>query len=322
MITKKLKTLIKPIIAPAFQKELNSLQSLATAYQHMIEARQKEKSKNDSSCEAIVFSKDRAMQLYALLSSYFLYVKNPVKLHIIYTTSNDRHRQSYEELKNLFLDKPVAFIKEILFKKDLENLLNDIKTEKLFFMTDDGLFIDEFDMSEILCFDPVLNIASLIKGLDLDYCYIQDKKQSLPPFIDPPELTLPPNMKCWQWKQGEKGSDWAYPLSMDTSFYNKKEIQILIENISFKGPNSLESSLHSAYAPIFLLRRGICYEKAKYVNIVCNVVNTEHKNRNTGLHSIESLLKKWEEGYRIQFEDFFGKKCTDAEKSPFTFIKR
>ncbi len=65
-------------------------------------------------------------------------------------------------------------------------------------------------------------------------------------------------------------------------------------------------------------------KKIKYIikTIAVPAFNTEHKNRNIGLHSVESLLKKWEEGYRIKFEEFFGRKCTDPEKSSFTFIKR
>jgi hypothetical protein len=129
-------------------------------------------------------------------------------------------------------------------------------------------------------------------------------------------------MKYWEWGKAESFSDWGYPLSLDMTFYSKKEIQTLIKTVSYKGPNSLETALHQNFAPIFLQRKGVCYEKSKYVNIVCNIVNAEHQNRNTGLHSIESLLKKWEEGYRIQYEDFFGQNCITAEKSSFTFIKR
>jgi hypothetical protein len=144
----------------------------------------------------------------------------------------------------------------------------------------------------------------------------------LPEFIKPEGLILPSLMKCWEWGKAKCSSDWAYPLSLDLTFYNKKEIQALIETVSYKGPNSLETTLHQNYASIFLQRKGVCYEKAKYVNIVCNTVNTEHKNRNTGLHGTEDLLEKWEAGYRIQYEDFFGLSCIDAEKSSFAFIKR
>lgn len=322
MIKNKIKEVIKSFVSPVFKNELNSIKSIATAYQQMMETNQHELRTMDSTCEGVVFSKDRAMQLHALLCSYFAYVKNPVKLYVIYTTSNSRHAESYEELKQLFSNKEVVFINEKTFKPDLENLLDSIKTARLFFMTDDGLFIDSFDMQEITSFNPLLVIPSLIKGLDLTYCYIQNKNQSLPEFINPQDLSLSSFMKYWEWGKAERFSDWAYPLSLDMTFYNKKEIQTLIKMVSYKGPNSLETALHQNYAPIFLQRKGVCYEKAKYVNIVCNIVNTEHQNRNTGLHSTESLLKKWEEGYRIQYENFFGQNCLTAEKSSFTFIKR
>ena len=322
MIRTKIKKIIKSVVSPVFKPELNSIKSIAAAYQQMIKTSRQELNTIDLSCEGIVFSKDRAIQLHALLSSYLAYVKNSVKLYVIYTTSNSRNLESYEELKQIFSNKDVVFINEKAFKSDLENLLDKINAAKLFFMTDDGLFIDSFDMREIASFNPIEVIPSLIKGLDLTYCYIQNKNQSLPEFINPEDPTLPSFMKYWEWKNAESFSDWAYPLSLDMTFYNKKEIQLLLKEISNKGPNSLETALHQNYAPIFLQRKGVCYEKAKYVNIVCNIVNTEHKNRNTGLHSTESLLKKWEEGYRIQYEDFFGQNCITAEKSSFSFTKR
>ena len=322
MIRTKIKKIIKSVVSPVFKPELNSIKSIAAAYQQMIKTSRQELNTIDLSCEGIVFSKDRAIQLHALLSSYFAYVKNSVKLYVIYTTSNSRNVESYEELKQIFSNKDVVFINEKAFKSDLENLLDKINAAKLFFMTDDGLFIDSFDMREIASFNPIEVIPSLIKGLDLTYCYIQNKNQSLPEFINPEDPTLPSFMKYWEWKNAESFSDWAYPLSLDMTFYNKKEIQLLLKEISYKGPNSLETALHQNYAPIFLQRKGVCYEKAKYVNIVCNIVNTEHPNRNTGLHSTESLLKKWEEGYRIQYEDFFGQNCITAEKSSFSFTKR
>ena len=322
MIRRWIKEGLKKISATAFKKELNSLDSIASAYQQLQEKNKPGWINTANTCAGIVFSKDRAMQLHALLASYFSYVKNPVPLYILYTSSNERHSKSYDELKSLFEIKEIVFIKESAFKPDLEKLLTTINTDNLFFMTDDGLFIDSFDMNEVTAFNPIHIIPSLIKGLDLTYCYIQDRKQNLPSFITVPESDMPTSMKCWEWSKAESFSDWAYPLSLDVTFYDKKEIQALIKNTSYKGPNSLETALHNHYSPIFLQRKGVCFEKAKYVNIVCNVVNTEHKNRNTGLHSIEELLKKWEEGYRIRYEDFFGKNCTDVEQSSFNFIKR
>ncbi|MGK2861204.1 MAG: hypothetical protein ACSLE0_04685 [Chitinophagaceae bacterium] len=316
------KKIIKKIASRAFKKELNRTGFIAASYQQLAESEHKNWTIPNATYEGIVFSKDRAMQLHALISSYFANTKNPVKLNILYTTSHKGHAESYETLKNLFVHYQITFIKENSFKADLENLLGNISATGVFFMTDDGMFIDSFDLNEVIIYNPFRIIPSLIKGLDLTYCYIHDKKQKLPTFLNPEGLPLAPDMKCWDWGKAETTSDWAYPLSLDVTFYNKKEIQILIGNITYQGPNSLETALHQNYSPIFLQRKGVCYDKAKYVNIVCNTVNTEHLNRNTGLHTTEELLKKWEEGFRIRYEDFYGKNCLDVEQSSFNFIKR
>lgn len=316
MIKQRIKQLIRGIAKPVFRKEIQIIPAITALYQEMMLGN----GNADTSCEAIVFSKDRAMQLHALLSSYYEQVSHPVKLTVLYTTSDERHFRSYEELKQLF--KNVHFIREQDFKRDLENLLESITSAKLFFMTDDGLFIDRFDLQDILPFNYFEVVPSVIKGMDLTYCYIQGKEQALPVFIQPADFDLPRGMKCWEWSNAGKGSDWAYPLSLDTTFYNTREIHVMIKQAAYKGPNSLESALHELYAPVFLQRKGICYERSKYVNIVCNVVNTEHANRNTGKHSTESLLKKWEEGYRIKYEALYGKTCGEAEQSSFEFTVR
>lgn len=321
MLKQRIKKFVRQIAEPAFRKELKSQKLIARVYQDMLE-NVSNWNPNGVSCEGIVFSKDRAMQLHTLLSSYFALVKNPCKLHVLYTTTNERHAKTYEELKKIFAGKEIVFVREEFFKRDLEKLLDSIHAAKLFFMTDDGVFIDSFDMDDVVVFDSTSLIPSPIKGLDLTYCYIQDRQQAIPTFINPPELKLQENMKCWEWGKAEPGSDWAYPLSLDLSFYNKMEMTLLIKNISYKAPNSLETALHQSYSPVFLQRKGLCFEKAKYVNIVCNIVNTEHANRSNGLHSIESLLEKWENGFCIDYEIFLGKNCGEVEQSPLSFVKR
>ena len=322
MIKQQVKRILRAVGKPAFKNELQALQTTPIVYQRMIEQYEKDPILQNPSCEGIVFSKDRVMQLHALLLSYFAYVKNPAKLSILYTTSNQAHATAYEDLKKTFADQPVTFIAEKSFKRDLEDLLEKITTTTLFFMTDDGMFIDSFDMQEVIAFNPAHLMPSLIKGKDLTYCYIRDQQQALPEFIRPSGVALPPAMICWEWANAQPGSDWAYPMSVDLTFYNKTEIETLIKNIAYKAPNSLETALHNNYSRIFMQRKGLCYEKAKYVNVVANVVNIEHNNRHSGLHSIESLLEKWQNGYRIQYELFYGKSCSEVEVASFAFVPR
>jgi hypothetical protein len=317
-----IKALLKKIAGRIFKAELNSLHTISALYQQAIERGNNSWQQSDNSCHGIIFSKDRAMQLHGLLTSYYAQVKNAAPLTILYTTSSARHAASYTELIMLFADMAITFIKENEFKKDLEKVVAETAVQSVFFMTDDGLFIDSFDMKEITGYNPLKIVPTLIKGLDLTYCYIQNKQQALPEFIQPDQLPIPSDMKCWEWDKSPDSSDWAYPLSLDTTFYNRAELLLLLQQIHYKGPNSLEASLHKSYQFIFKKRKGICYNKAKYVNIVCNVVNTEHANRNTGLHSVESLVEKWEAGYIINTTEFAGLSCIDAEIKPFSFIKR
>lgn len=323
MLKARAKNILYRLASPLLHREQKKMDAVAASYQQMIEKMSPRWDSANFSCEGIVFSRDRAMQLHALLSSYFTCVKNPAPLTVLYTCSNNRHEQSYNELKALFAAKSISFVREQSFKKDLENILGEIKSSTIFFMTDDGIFIDDTDFDLLRYFDPLIYVPSLIKGLDLTYCYIQDRQQSLPPFIETTDShRWPAGTRCWNWRDGEPGSDWAYPLSLDLSFYRKDEMEIFIRNLSYQAPNSLESALHDSYQSIFFQRKGICFEKAKYVNIVCNVVNTEHANRNSGLHSIDSLLAAWEAGKRIRFEEFIGKNCGEVEQAAFSFVER
>jgi hypothetical protein len=274
---------------------------------------------NEMNCEAICFSKDRALQLHALLLSYFKYVTNPVKIYILYTYSNDRHRISYETLIKLFNGYNISFIKENNFKNDLENLLAKIKSEKCFFMTDDALFIEEIDLHDFIKFNPSIAIPSLTKGLDLTYCFSYARNQALPRFIVTPELG--PDRKCWNWADASESPDWAYPLSVDATLFDKVEIEILIRNTPYKAPNTLESNLQY-YLDLFIYRKGVCFEKVKYVNVPCNMVQTEFSNKTTGEYDADFLLKQWEEGNRIYFEEFYKQDCKLVQKARYNFVKR
>lgn|GEM_PF-6805731 len=69
----------------------------------------------------IVFSKDRALQLHALLSSYSEKVTSPAPLYILYHTSTPRHQKAYAELMEI-LPHQFLFIKQLSadsFRSDL-----------------------------------------------------------------------------------------------------------------------------------------------------------------------------------------------------------
>ena len=59
------------------------------------------------------FSKDRPLQLYALLESYFTYCKDPVPLIILYKASEDDYERAYNEIKDSYKKKEIIFRQEM-----------------------------------------------------------------------------------------------------------------------------------------------------------------------------------------------------------------
>lgn len=135
--------------------------------------------------EGIVFSKDRALQLHALLCSYSEKVVSPVPLHILYHTSTPSHQRAYAEVIKIFSDK-FSFIKQSShnsFRDNLITLLDSVLAENVFFLVDDVLFIDDFDVRDFARFDTDKIVPSLRMGLNLEKCYPVQKEQPLPELI-------------------------------------------------------------------------------------------------------------------------------------------
>ena len=264
----------------------------------------------------IVFSKNRAMQLHALLASYFHYTKNHVPLTILFTYSDDQHKKSYEILQQEFKAFPVSFIYETNFAVQLKEIVANIHADRIFFMTDDGVFLDHYDLSDSLDFDPGKNIFSLRLGADFNFCYSYNRKQSVPAFS---EININ-NKKFngWIWEDMTDSPDWIYPLSVDATIFLKKEIALMLHHISFKSPNSLESQMQP-YTKLFIQRMGICYSKVKYVNVPCNIVQTEYNNITTGTFSINELLEKFLIGQRIEWKKLEKFNARDAQTVKFSF---
>ena len=266
---------------------------------------------------SIVFSKDRAMQLHALLSSYFYYTKNPAPLIILFRCSDKEHEISYEELQNEFKSFPVSFVKEVDFALQLKGVVGNLTSDRLFFMTDDAIFLDSYDLNDCLHYHPIENLFSLRLGTDLDFCYAYNKKQSLPDFK---QDELNETVHIWKWSNRPASPDWNYPLSLDATIYFRKEIALILECVAFSSPNSLESQMQ-LYKELFLVRNGICFSKVKYVNVPCNVVQQEFNNKSNDSFTVKELLSYFLKGQRIDWRMLEGMKAPEAQQAKFTFCK-
>jgi hypothetical protein len=269
--------------------------------------------------EGIVFSKDRALQLHALLCSYSEKVISPVPLHILYHTSTPSHQRAYEEVIKIFSGN-FSFIKQsssTSFKEDLEKILNSVMAQKVFFLVDDILIINEFDMQSFTKFDTDKLVPSLRMGLNLKKCYTIQKEQPLPELM--PCAGSNGDIIFWKWNQGVY--DWSYPLSVDGHFFSTQEITAITKLIDFSAPNTYEDQLQK-FRRFFVIRMGAGYKKSKIVNIPCNKVQIENKNIFGNTHQ-DFLLEQWMKGYQMDYRSLYGFSNVSAHQEiSLTFIKR
>lgn len=265
-------------------------------------------------CEGIVFSKDRPLQLYALLQSYYSRVKNPVPLTVMYTASDVNFATVYEQVIDDFKRRKITFVRETRFRDDLPRVLENIKAPRLFFLVDDIVFINPVDMQQFAAVDATQEIRALRLAPHIQYSYTAKAAMPVPPFTCRPD-----GMVEWCWGEGQQ--EWGYPQSVDGNLFDTKEIIAITATTLFKAPNSYEYAL-GQYAPVFYARKGACYAQSVLFNIPANKVQGEVANR-AGDVSPAFLLQKWHEGLMIDVEALAGFANTSTHQEvPFQFVPR
>ncbi len=268
--------------------------------------------------ECIVFSKDRALQLHALLASSLEKVTPQVPFHVLYHASTQAHQRAYEEVIKLIPQTTISFRKQDAdnsFRCNLMELLHAIRSEKMFFLVDDIVFTEDFDVKDFANLDTDTFVPTLRMGLNLKKCYTLQAVQPLPP------LTPGPAKETMTWTWGDGLYDWSYPLSVDGHFFSTHELTTMVRLIDFSAPNTLEDQLQK-FRRFFLSRTGICYRKSRIVNIPCNKVQVENKNLCGTLHQ-DSLLEQWQQGYQMDFRSLYGLVNESAHQEiPFDLTNR
>lgn len=259
--------------------------------------------------DGIVFSKDRPLQLHALLSSYFDRVKNGGKLHVIFRPTSERYARCYEELRREFSGRPVDFHLERAFRNDVIRIVMSIATRSMLFLVDDDVFVADVDMAALARLDPARCIPSLRLGRSLRFCYTENRRQPLPPFGDPPEAMA--GETYWRWRDG--AFDWGYPLSIDGHMFSTSEMQAMVTALEFRSPSSLEGALQG-FHDCFSDRWGMCCNTSRLVNIPDNRVQDEAANRTAG-GDAEALLAAWEQGYRVDCGKLYGHRPSGAHEA-------
>jgi hypothetical protein len=270
--------------------------------------------------QAIIFSKDRPLQLHATLGSFALHALDAamVQINVLHRASNEAYRQGYSQVAKEWSEQlQINWVEESHFKTDLLGILQmpcsaspwrrlldritfrhpGMKTEHILFLVDDNLFIRPFCLQEIA--DTLTKQQDAIGfsmriGRNTTNCYSMQCEQQLPAFA-----SAPPGLR-FRWS-GQMG-DFGYPLEVSSSVYRCADLIPLLRTLPYNNPNRLEQGL-SAASGLFASRLPslLCFEQSVAfcapVNKVQSIVNNRSGAQDE--YSSEALNALFLDGYRV-----------------------
>lgn len=253
---------------------------------------------------AVVFSKDRAMQLDCTLRSLRHHCRDVDRLsvRVIYTSSNHLHERGYRALEKEY-SPSVEFVREGSLRSDV--LSSVASCDYVLFLVDDNIFVRDFNVGNIveaLGEDNLALGASLRLGRNTTYCYMLDKVQGLPAFARAGNELL-----SFDWTGSEY--DFGYPLEVSSSLYRASDILPLLQKLEFANPNTLEAILDTHKNVFRHMPHLLCCETSvtfcNPVNKVQSVFFGNRAGRDDGC-SADVLIDRFLEGYRVDVAHYSG----------------
>ena len=250
--------------------------------------------------DAIVFSKDRPLQLDGLLRSLRLHCSDlqRLRVRILYCASNSYIRNLYEVLKSEHPD--VTFVPEKDFRTDLQRLATGSRF--LLFLVDDTLFVGALRVDEIirsLDGEPQAVGFSLRLGRNTTYCYTLDRRQAMPASSE----VVSGQVLSFPWTVGE--ADFGYPLELSSSVYRTADVVGLLRSQHYLNPNTLEAALARSAGQFSSARPHLLsFARSVAFSAPLNMVQTVFDNRVAGVPtaSIEALARAFHDGHRIDVD--------------------
>jgi hypothetical protein len=249
------------------------------------------------SYEIVVFSKDRPMQLHALLTSFLVMSKSKPTIRVLYRASTPEYEAGYSTCFTLVpAGKQISVFSQSAdnsFRNDLLEIFKTLNASRIVLLVDDIVFVRKFNLCDLDDFDLRKVVPSLRLGRSIRKSYTTGAALRLPDTLEGRGRWL-----TWNWKGNDL--DWSYPLSVDGHVFLRSDLAAMLPRLSFHSPNTLEAELQR-FKSLYESRQGLCYELPRLVNLPLNRVQDDFDNRH-GSISAPFLLKKWTEGYRIDVE--------------------
>jgi hypothetical protein len=254
------------------------------------------KDNNHDEIDIIIFTKDRPLQLDALIKSCNFYIHGGKTINVMYNYSNLTFKKSILDV--LEVNRVKMFIDENNypnFQKCLNEILLKIKSNRIIFLVDDIIVKDYFSISDFNKIDLKLYLPSLRLGKNINYSFVNQQTIKIPKFKK--------HEKFLTFKWNKCNFEYAYPFSLDGHIFIKNEILFLIKFIKFNNPGEFEGKMQ-IFKYCFADRIGLCYSFSKLFNIPCNTV-IDNNNNKYGELNTNLLLNIYENGERIDIDYYF-----------------
>ena len=255
-------------------------------------SRRNKKLSKEGPTSICIFSRNRPLQLHALLKSLKTYVYPLRDVTVLYRY-DEKYQPALNEVKEQF--QGYKFIEDDNFKQQV-CLFLESAGPTCFFLVDDIIFrrpVDNNFCTAILDHNPDMLTFSLRMGLHLTYCYPVNQSQAIPDGYIQNQLFL------WSWRNAQ--CDWNYPFSVDGHIFRSKQLLSYTRHLDFHHPNSFEAEMQKIQFTFAVPSACVCHTESCLFNNPLNRVQNDFENR-SGNITTEDLLAKWDEGLEIDIK--------------------
>lgn len=264
----------------------------------------------DISVKTIVFSKDRPLQLQAMLRSLYEMGRNVGHVNVIVKGDHDVYEQVAKEINSshranvqmLYEDSYVtgeARTADTRFARMVKAQLSGGAYSHVCFCTDDTLFLQPFDMHEgakLLRERSDVVGFSLRLGDNTTRCYMaKGAKQKMSDRSDFKKFSV------WDWTKSSH--DYGYPLELSSSIYSiPVAYQTLSNCAKFAMPNDMEQRMDEFKGAFKESRPMLAsYHTSVAASLPMNLTQTMWKNTSgkDPAYTASYLMEQYRAGHRM-----------------------
>jgi len=182
--------------------------------------------------DVLIFSKDRAFQLYSTLETIIQYVKGINNIYVQFSYSKEEFLKGYKILNGYFPD--VTFIDEgeYGFNNTLLAILHkEISTKNLFLEVDDNLYFDEINLLKL---EEKFNNSNASKlGVGFDINIFNPKNYYIENDIAIVDKSFPIENEI-------QNTCLKYPFNVSGAIHRLEDLKKLFLTLNFSNPIDLE----------------------------------------------------------------------------------